>query len=117
MVGGGREFARVRLILDGTYLSESSGEELPSAWMELTERSTLSDLVYVDPGLLMLSSADFLEHADSEIMMSGKGDVWHLSGLLPPDLVRRLGFSWSGPSGAYPVQYVLGVEAILESVR
>ena len=112
VVSGGRELARVRLILERTYLSGSSGSSEPGEWLQLPERRALSDLVHVDPGLLTLSSAGFLEHADSEIIMSGQGEVWHLSGLLDPDFVRSLGFSWpDASSGEYPVQYVLGVEA------
>lgn len=112
MVSGGRELARVRLILERTYLSEFSGSDEPAQWLQFPGRGALSDLVHVDPGLLMLSGAGFLEHADSEIIMNGQGEVWHLSGLLDPDFVRSLGFSWSGTSsGDYPVQYILGVEA------
>lgn len=112
VVRDGRELARVRLILDRTYLYEPSDEARSPQWLEISDRSMLSDLVHLDPGLLMLASAGFLERADSEIIMSGKGDVWHLSGLLPPDFVRGLGFSWSGAgSGEYPVQYILGVDS------
>ena len=103
----------VRMVGERTYLSrapEAPGEEL--SFREISGLSALVGLVHIEPGRLLTSFDEMVVRVDSEIIMSGGGRTWLLSGLVEPEFMRSMGFSWKRRGDTdYPMQYIIAVDS------
>ncbi len=101
-----------RQIDDGGTATAEYSDSTYLDWTRIRSPGLLSKVVHIDPALLLSSAGAFLSEVDSEIIMDGTGETWQLSGLVNPEFVRSMGYSWTTPSGGdYPAQYIIFVSS------
>ena len=118
----GEVLALVRLIDEHVYVGEvgfsgpdavdASTAPVANRWLTATSMLELAGLVHMDPRWFLTESESIVLESDSEIVMDGLGERWHLSGLVSPEFARGTGYSWEKLGDRdYPVQYLLEVNA------